>query len=61
MRLPLLVTAAFGAFGLAIAGPTEEAPTDICLMICYFQQPNCTEPSYPKKSGDCWTCCNPAI
>jgi hypothetical protein len=46
MQFSLLFTTALAVFsGSATAAPTEEPPSDVCLMICYFQQPNCTEPA----------------
>ncbi|KAL2855383.1 hypothetical protein BJY01DRAFT_243347 [Aspergillus pseudoustus] len=58
MQFTKLFTLTFAAFAALVpAAPTE--PTDICLAICYLQEPDCTPPSYPKNEGECWTCCTP--
>ncbi|KAL2788512.1 hypothetical protein BJX66DRAFT_340185 [Aspergillus keveii] len=44
---------------LAVAAPTETP--DICLAICYLEEPECPGPSYPKNEGECWTCCTPQV
>ncbi|KAL3466118.1 hypothetical protein BJX64DRAFT_284698 [Aspergillus heterothallicus] len=58
MQLTTLFTLALTAFAaLTTAAPTE--PTDICLAICYLEEPDCPAPSYAKNEGECWTCCTP--
>lgn len=51
MHFSLLFTTALAVFSGTTAAPTEEPPTDVCLMICYFQQPNCTEPAVSSSSS----------
>ncbi|CEL08136.1 hypothetical protein ASPCAL11289 [Aspergillus calidoustus] len=35
---------------LAAAAPTD--PADICLAICYLEEPECPGTSYPKNEGE---------
>ncbi|KAL2867341.1 uncharacterized protein BJX67DRAFT_352924 [Aspergillus lucknowensis] len=36
-------------------------PGDMCMLICFPEEPDCDPPSYPVQNGeDCWTCCYPA-
>ncbi|KAH7270975.1 hypothetical protein FSOLCH5_003847 [Fusarium solani] len=30
---------------------------DICLRICWFEEPRCPEGWYANQQGECWTCC----
>ncbi|KAL6362041.1 hypothetical protein LRP88_05524 [Fusarium phalaenopsidis] len=30
---------------------------DICLLVCWFEKPDCPESWYANQQGECWTCC----
>ncbi|KAG2138935.1 hypothetical protein DEU56DRAFT_755659 [Suillus clintonianus] len=46
----------------AVAGvkaTSTNSTTEICLAICYAEEPECGETSIPvETSSDCWTCCS---
>ncbi|KAL3481481.1 hypothetical protein BJX99DRAFT_253405 [Aspergillus californicus] len=58
MHFTHLLTATVTAFA-AVAFAAPSPATDICLLICAFEEPECPSPSYSKQDGDCWTCCTP--
>ncbi|KAF2278332.1 uncharacterized protein EI97DRAFT_456750 [Westerdykella ornata] len=60
--LATLVPSAVLAAPAPAAAPTGEVvdvPRDVCLAICYFDEPECGAPSYAVKTNECWTCCTP--
>ncbi|KAL2825049.1 hypothetical protein BDW59DRAFT_146746 [Aspergillus cavernicola] len=59
MHFTHLLTATITAFAaVAVAAPSPSA--DICLKICYAEEPECASPSYAQQEGACWTCCTPS-
>lgn len=41
----------------SLAHKRDDDIGEVCLLICYEKKPACKRPGYPRRFGECWTCC----
>ncbi|EIE88822.1 hypothetical protein RO3G_13535 [Rhizopus delemar RA 99-880] len=54
MKIASIVLLALGSY---LLNPNVVEAQGSCWKACYPKKPECPEGWYPKKLGNCWTCC----